>query len=95
METESIASEATETTAKQPLATFTNGAARASVFRDTLKNNGEERITYSISFAKRYFDRKSNAWCTSHSLFPADLPNAIRSLTRALDFVEQHQDRQS
>lgn len=95
MEFEPTTFDATDSAAKQPVAAFANGAARASVFRDTKQSNGEERVAYSISFAKRYFDRKSNAWCTSHSLFPADLPNAIRSLTRALEFVEQQQENAS
>lgn len=78
-----------------PVASFVNGPMQASVFRDTVISNEEHRVTYSVSFAKRYRERGSNTWRTSHSLFPADLPNAIRCLQRALQFIEKEFDGQS
>ncbi len=75
----------------QPVAKFSNGTLHAAVFRDTIVTNDQPRVTLSIAFSKRYFDKQRNTWETSRSLFPAELPNAIRVLTRALAYCEEQQ----
>jgi hypothetical protein len=65
---------------------FRAGNVTATVWKNTIKVDGKDRITHNVNVEKSYVD-KDKAWQKTNSLNVNDLPRAILALQKAYEFL--------
>ncbi len=70
----------------KPEITFKVGAARASIFRNTIKSYGKSISLPKVVLEVRYKDREGN-WRGTNSLSINDIPKAMTALQKAYDYL--------
>ena len=74
---------------QSPEKTYRLGNVSASVFKKTIEPkepNGQERVVRSVALQRSYMDGDERKYTSSFGL--GDLPNALRVLKLAYEFVE-------
>ena len=59
------------------------GIIEVSVWENVQEGEDGERVNYSVTLQRSYFDKGSEEWKRSKSLFPADIPVAVHALQQA------------
>lgn len=75
----------------KPEISFKIGAVRASVFRNTVLNNGQMVSLPKVVIEVRYKD-KTGRWNGTNSLSLNDIPKAILALQKAFEYLTQHRE---
>ena len=70
----------------QPEITFRHGSCQASIFSNEYKQDGETRTVRTVSFQRRFRDRKGE-WQASASLRAEDIPKAVLILQKAYEYL--------
>ena len=63
------------------------GTITASIWRNETQRDGRTVANYSVQFQKRYFDKADQAWKTSHSFFPNELPRIELAARKAYEYI--------
>jgi hypothetical protein len=74
----------------KPEITFKMGAVRASVFRNTIVQEGRSIALLKVVLEVRYRD-KEGKWQGTNSLSVNDLPKAVTALQKAYEYILGHQ----
>ena len=64
------------------------GTIKASVWRNTKQVADQATVSHSVTLQKRYFDKDEQAWKSSSSFFPNELPKAILALQLAYQHIQ-------
>ncbi|MDA1016754.1 MAG: hypothetical protein O3A00_20140 [Planctomycetota bacterium] len=75
-----------------PEKTFRIGLVSASIFANEVDGEGGKRTIRNVNLQRRY--RDGDSWKSSTSFGLADLPNALRVLQLAQEYVE-HQEAEA
>ena len=59
------------------------GRIEVSVWENVQEGEDGGRVNYSVTLQRSYFDKGSEEWKRSKSLFPADIPVAVHALQQA------------
>ena len=80
--------------ANKPEKVFKFGAVRASVFKNTIQQNGKEIPLSKVVMEVRYKD-KAGEWKSTNSLSINEVPKAIVALQMAYEWLTSGRDRQA
>ena len=63
------------------------GAIQASVWRNEIQKDGKISEYKTISFDRRYKDKKTGEWKSTNSMRITDLPKAIAVLSKVYEYL--------
>jgi hypothetical protein len=84
-------SQNTSQPSNKPEAVFKVGAVRASIFRNTIVQNGRTIPLPKVVLEVRYKD-KAGEWKGTNSLSLNEVPKAILALEKAYEYLTSHRD---
>ena len=74
-------------TVNMPETKFSVGPIIATVWKNEVTQNKEQKEYLTVSFERVYLDKESNSWKTTNTLRTGDLPKACLVLNKAFEYI--------